>query len=177
MAAVTICSDFGAPKNKVSHCFHCFPIFHHKVMGPDAMILVFWMLSFKPTFSLSSFTLSFKIVQFSHSYFRFRAANYRVHRCQQSGYMPAECGVRQWYWGSPIPQSHGFSVSELHRAGGERTLQNLKQVLSLKQTDHKYAKTPIISQRKIKGIIRTRWTELQMNIQHAHCISYAANLA
>ena len=28
----------------------------HKVMGLDAMILVFWMLSFKPTFSLSSFT-------------------------------------------------------------------------------------------------------------------------
>ena len=27
MAAVTICSDFGAPKNKVSHCFHCFPIY------------------------------------------------------------------------------------------------------------------------------------------------------
>ena len=26
------------------------------LMGPDAMILVFWMLSFKPTFSLSSFT-------------------------------------------------------------------------------------------------------------------------
>ena len=25
-------------------------------MGPDVMILVFWMLSFKPTFSLSSFT-------------------------------------------------------------------------------------------------------------------------
>ena len=28
----------------------------HEVMGPDAMILVFWMLSFKPTFSFSSFT-------------------------------------------------------------------------------------------------------------------------
>ena len=27
MAAVTICSDFGAPKNKVYHCFHCFPIY------------------------------------------------------------------------------------------------------------------------------------------------------
>ena len=27
----------------------------HEVTGPDAMILVFWMLSFKPTFSLSSF--------------------------------------------------------------------------------------------------------------------------
>ena len=24
---VTICSDFGAPKNKVCHCFHCFPIY------------------------------------------------------------------------------------------------------------------------------------------------------
>ena len=27
MAAVTICSDFGAQKNKVCHCFHCFPIY------------------------------------------------------------------------------------------------------------------------------------------------------
>ena len=27
-----------------------------ELMGPDAMILVFWMLRFKPTFSLSSFT-------------------------------------------------------------------------------------------------------------------------
>ena len=28
----------------------------HEVMGPDAMIFVFWMLSFKPAFLLSSFT-------------------------------------------------------------------------------------------------------------------------
>ena len=27
MAAVTICSDFGAEKDKVWHCFHCFPIY------------------------------------------------------------------------------------------------------------------------------------------------------
>ena len=32
------------------------PSISHEVIGPDAMILVFWMLSFKPTFSLSSFT-------------------------------------------------------------------------------------------------------------------------
>ena len=32
------------------------PSISHEVMGPDAMILVFWMLSFQPTFSLSSFT-------------------------------------------------------------------------------------------------------------------------
>ena len=25
MAAITICSDFGAPQNKVWHCFHSFP--------------------------------------------------------------------------------------------------------------------------------------------------------
>ena len=28
----------------------------HEVMGPDAMIFIFWMLSFKPTFSLSTVT-------------------------------------------------------------------------------------------------------------------------
>ena len=26
MASVTICSDFGAPQNKVCHCFHCFHV-------------------------------------------------------------------------------------------------------------------------------------------------------
>ena len=34
------------------------PSISHEVMGPDAMIFVFRMLSFKPTFSLSSFTSS-----------------------------------------------------------------------------------------------------------------------
>ena len=33
------------------------PSIYHEVMGPGAMVLVFWMLSFKPAFSLSSFTL------------------------------------------------------------------------------------------------------------------------
>ena len=32
------------------------PSISDKVMGSDAMMLVLWMLSFKPTFSLSSFT-------------------------------------------------------------------------------------------------------------------------
>ena len=32
------------------------PSFCNEVMGPDAVILVFWMLSFTPAFSLSSFT-------------------------------------------------------------------------------------------------------------------------
>ena len=37
------------------------PSIYHEVMGPDAMIFVFWMLSFKPTFSLSSFTFIKKL--------------------------------------------------------------------------------------------------------------------
>ena len=44
------------------------PSICHEVMGPDAMILVFWMLSFKPAFSLYFFTLIkkfFSSVQFS----------------------------------------------------------------------------------------------------------------
>ena len=42
------------PKKIKSHCFYFFPSVCHKVMGLDAMILVFWMLSFKPAFSPSS---------------------------------------------------------------------------------------------------------------------------
>ena len=65
MAAITICRDFGAPQNKVSHCFHCFPIYLPEVMGPDAMILVFWMLSFKPAFSLCSLSLIKRLLSYS----------------------------------------------------------------------------------------------------------------
>ena len=44
------------PQNKVYHCYHCFPISLPWSDGLDSMILAFWMLSFKPSFSLSSFT-------------------------------------------------------------------------------------------------------------------------
>ena len=55
MAAVTIHSDFGAQEKKICHCFHFSPSICHEVMGLDAMVLVFWMLSFKPAFSLALF--------------------------------------------------------------------------------------------------------------------------
>ena len=55
MATVTICSDFGAQKIKsVTVCIGS-PFICHKMMGPEAMIIVFWVLSFKPAFSLPSF--------------------------------------------------------------------------------------------------------------------------
>ena len=41
------------------------PSICHEVMGPDAMIFVFWMLSFKPTFSLSSFTFIKRLFSFA----------------------------------------------------------------------------------------------------------------
>ena len=41
------------------------PFIHHDMMGPEAMILVFWMLSFKLTFSLSSFTFIKRLFSFS----------------------------------------------------------------------------------------------------------------
>jgi len=43
------------PKMKSVTVSTVFPSICREVMGPDVMILVFWMLSFKPTFSLSSF--------------------------------------------------------------------------------------------------------------------------
>ena len=57
MAAVTIDSDFRAQENEICHCFQFSPSICHEVMGLDTKISIFWMLSFKPTFSLSSFTL------------------------------------------------------------------------------------------------------------------------
>ena len=38
MTVVTVQSDFGDPENKVGHCFHCFPLICHEVMGPDALL-------------------------------------------------------------------------------------------------------------------------------------------
>ena len=43
------------PKIKSDTVSTVSPSICHEVMGPVAIILVFWMLSFKPTFSLSSF--------------------------------------------------------------------------------------------------------------------------
>ena len=56
MAAVTICSDSGDQENEVCHCFHCFPTNLPWSDGTRCHGLRFSVLSFKPAFSLSSFT-------------------------------------------------------------------------------------------------------------------------
>ena len=44
-----------SPQIKSDTVSTVFPSISHEVMGPDSMILVFWMLSFKPTFLLSPY--------------------------------------------------------------------------------------------------------------------------
>ena len=46
------------------------PSISHEVMGPDAMILVLWMMSFKPAFSLSSFASIKRLFSSSSLYAR-----------------------------------------------------------------------------------------------------------
>ena len=53
MAAVTICSDFETQENKVCHYLPIYLPWSDRTTCHD---LVFWMLSFKPAFSFSSFT-------------------------------------------------------------------------------------------------------------------------
>ena len=45
------------PKKRKCHYFYLSPSICHEVMGPDAIILVYLIFSFKPALSLSSFSL------------------------------------------------------------------------------------------------------------------------
>ena len=55
MAAITICSDFGAQGNKVCPCFHCFPIYLPRSDGTGCHDLSFLNAEFEASVSLSSF--------------------------------------------------------------------------------------------------------------------------
>ena len=50
MVIVTICSVFEAQEIKSVTVYTVFPSICHEVIGPDAMIFVFLMLSFKQLF-------------------------------------------------------------------------------------------------------------------------------
>ena len=50
MAAITICSDFGAPRKKVWRCFHCFLICFPRSDGTRCHDLRFLNAELKPTF-------------------------------------------------------------------------------------------------------------------------------
>ena len=114
MGAVTISSDLGAQENKICHCFHfaSFFFFCHEVMELDATILVFWMLSFKPDFSLSTFTFIKRLFS-SSSLFAIRvvsSAYLRLLIFLPTILIPA--------WDSSSPAFHlTFSANKLNKQG------------------------------------------------------------
>ena len=63
MAAVTICSDFGAQENKISHCFHCFPISYSlfKLMSTASVIPSNHLILCRPLLLLPSIFLSIRV--------------------------------------------------------------------------------------------------------------------
>ena len=67
MAAVTICSEWEPQNIKSATISTVPPSISHEVVEPDAMIFIFWMLSFKPTFSLSTFIFMIIEVYVSNS--------------------------------------------------------------------------------------------------------------
>ena len=57
MAVFAVCSDFWSPRKRSLLLFLLFPhLFTLKRWDWMVMIFIFWMLSFKPVFSVSSFT-------------------------------------------------------------------------------------------------------------------------
>ena len=64
------------PKIKSATVSTVSPSICHEVKGPDAMILVFWMVSFKLTYSLSSFTFFKRLFSSSFSAIRVVSSAY-----------------------------------------------------------------------------------------------------
>ena len=89
MAEVTLCCDFGAPKNKVSHCFHCFPIYLPWSDRTRCHNFHFLNVEFLANF----FTLLYHLHQES----------LRRHRCIEQSFGLCERGrgwddLGEWHW-------------------------------------------------------------------------------
>ena len=83
-----------------------YPSISHEVMGPDAMIFIVWMSSFKPGFSLSSFTFikslfsysSFsviKVVSFAYLRWLIFIPSILIPACASSGPVFAWCSLHR----------------------------------------------------------------------------------
>ena len=76
MSSVTVHSDFGAQESKVFHCFiHSSPIYLPWNDGTKCHALSFQVLSFKPDFSLSSFTFIKRLFSSSSLLFAIRVVS------------------------------------------------------------------------------------------------------
>ena len=77
----------------------------HEVMGLDAMIWIFWMLSYKPTFSLSSFTFIKKL---------FISSSLSPIRVVSSAYLRLLIFLQQSWFQPVLPPAQRFSWHTLH---------------------------------------------------------------
>ena len=83
------------------------PSICHEVMGLDAMILVAWMLSFKPTFSLSSFTYIKRL---------FSSSSFSAIRVVSSAYLRLLIlFLESWFQFVLHPVQH-FALCTMHRS-------------------------------------------------------------
>ena len=83
------------------------PSIWHEVMGPDAMILVFWMLSFKPIFSLFSFTFIKRL---------FSSSSLLAIRVVPSAYLRLLIFLLQSWFQLVLLPAQSFSGCTLHRS-------------------------------------------------------------
>ena len=87
------------PKNMKSDTVSTFPpSICHEVTGPEAMIFVFWMLSFKPAFSFSSLTFIKRL---------FSSSSFSAIRVMSSAYLR----LLIFLLGSLIPACDSFSLA------------------------------------------------------------------
>ena len=81
------------------------PSISREVIGPDAMILVFWMLSFKPAFSLSSFTFMKSL---------FSSSSLSAIKLVSSTYLRSLKFSQQSWFQFVLPPAQHFSWCTLH---------------------------------------------------------------
>ena len=95
------------------------PSICHEVMGPDVMILIFLMLSFKPTFSLSSFT------------FTFSSSSLSAERVESSAYLRLLIFLLAILIPAVLHPAQHFSCCTLHKLNKRVTICSLDTLLSL----------------------------------------------
>ena len=136
MAAVTILGDFRAQEEEICHSFTFSPYICREVMGPDAIILVFFLIfSFKPALSLSCFNLmkmlfsssSFSAIRVvSSTYLRlllflFIMLSQHVYWSGLPSPPPVELSTMTWpSWVALHGMAHSFT--ELHKPLCHRTV-------------------------------------------------------
>ena len=165
MAAITICSGFGAQKNKVWHCFHCFPIYFPWSDGTRCHDLCF--LNVDSIFKSRDITLSTKV----------RSVNAMVfpvvmYGCESWTMKKAECQridafeLRCWRRLLRVPWTERRSnQSILKEINPEYSLEGLMLTLKLQYFGHLMRRTHSLEKTlmlgKIEGRRRRGWQRIR----------------